>query len=70
MAGMLTGGIIVFVWKLLVRPLGGIFNIYELLPAFVLSCVAIIIVSLLTEEPSEEVLEEFKLAKNMSMGLQ
>ena len=70
MAGMLTGGIIVFVWKLLVRPLGGIFNIYELLPAFVLSCVAIIIVSLLTEEPSEEVLEEFKLAKNMSKGLQ
>jgi sodium/proline symporter len=68
-AGMLTGGIMVFAWKLLVRPLGGILNIYELLPAFVLSCVAIIIVSLLTEEPSKEILEEFELAKNTSMGL-
>jgi sodium/proline symporter len=66
---MLTGGIMVFAWKLLVRPLGGILNIYELLPAFVLSCVAIIIVSLLTEEPSKEILEEFELAKNTSMGL-
>lgn len=44
MAGMLTGGITVFVWKLLVRPLG-VFDIYELLPAFVLSCVAIVVVS-------------------------
>lgn len=69
MAGMLTGGITVFVWKLLVRPLGGVFDIYELLPAFVLSCVAIVVVSLLSEEPSEEVLKEFELARNMSMGL-
>jgi len=68
MAGMITGGIMVFVWKLLVRPLGGIFNIYELLPAFVLSCVAIVTISLLTEEPSKEILEEFELAKKMSMG--
>ena len=67
-AGMLTGGIMVFAWKLLVRPLGGMFNIYELLPAFVLSCIAIIIVSLLTEEPSKEILEEFELAKNTSLG--
>jgi len=69
MAGMLTGGIMVFVWKLLIRPLGGAFNIYELLPAFVLSCVAILIVSLLTEEPSKEIREEFELAKKMSVGL-
>lgn len=45
LAGMLTGGVMVFVWKYLVRPLGGNFNIYELLPAFVLSCLAIVIVS-------------------------
>ena len=42
LAGMLTGGVMVFVWKYLVRPLGGNFNIYELLPAFVLSCLAIV----------------------------
>ena len=59
LAGMLTGGIMVFVWKYLVRPLGGNFNIYELLPAFILSCLAIIIVSLLTKEPSKEIYDEF-----------
>ena len=59
LAGMLTGGIMVFVWKYLVRPLGGNFNIYELLPAFILSCLAIIIVSLLTKEPSKEIYNEF-----------
>ena len=40
-------------------PLGGNFNIYELLPAFVLSCLAIVIVSLLTKEPSKEIYDEF-----------
>lgn len=68
LAGMVTGGVMVFIWKLLVRPLGGIFDIYELLPAFVLSCIAIVIVTLLTEEPSSDILEEFELAKKMSMG--
>jgi len=43
--------------------LGGIFKIYELLPAFVISCVAIVVVSLLTKEPPEEVKEEFRLVK-------
>ena len=31
-AGMLGGAGMVFVWNLLVRPLGGIWDIYELLP--------------------------------------
>ena len=59
-AGMLTGGIAVFVWKLLVRPLGGVWNIYELLPAFIVSCVVIIIVSLVTAPPSAEIESEFE----------
>lgn len=63
-AGMLTGGIMVFVWNYAVKPLGGIFGVYELLPAFILSSIAIVIVSLLTEEPSKEVQKEFDLAKN------
>jgi len=58
-AGMLSGGISVFVWKLLVRPLGGAWNIYELLPAFLISCVFIVAVSLLTAPPSEEIRKEF-----------
>ena len=34
LAGMISGGVMVFVWKYLVRPLGGALDIYELLPAF------------------------------------
>ena len=59
LAGMLAGGVMVFVWKYLVRPMGGIWNIYELLPAFIVSALAIVIVSLLTKAPSKEICEEF-----------
>ena len=63
-AGMLTGGITVFIWKLVLKPLGGVFGIYELFPAFVLSCIVIVIVSLCTAPPSEEIQKEFELARN------
>lgn len=63
LAGMLSGGIMVFVWKFAVRPLGGAWNIYELLPAFLVSCIFIVAVSLATPEPSEEIVEEFKAVK-------
>ena len=59
LAGMIAGGVMVFVWKYLVRPMGGIWNIYELLPAFIVSALAIVIVSLLTAAPSKEICEEF-----------
>ena len=62
-AGMISGGAMVFVWKLMLKPLGGIFGIYELLPAFIISCIVIVIVSLLSEEPSQEIQKEFELAK-------
>ena len=58
-AGMLSGGIMVFVWKLAVRPLGGVWNVYELLPAFIVSCIFIVIVSLVTAPPSEEIQAQF-----------
>ncbi len=61
-AGMLSGGIMVFVWNLLLSPLGGIFGIYELFPAFVISCIVIVAVSLATQEPSAEITKEFELA--------
>lgn len=64
-AGMITGGSMVFIWKLLIRPLGGAFNIYELLPAFLLSCLAIVIVSYLSPEESKEIQDEFDLVRNM-----
>ncbi len=58
-AGMTGGGVMVFVWKLLVRPLGGVFGIYELLPAFLFSCLCILVVSSVTEEPDAEIYADF-----------
>ena len=58
-AGMLTGGIMVFVWNFFISKLGGIWAIYELLPAFILSMLAIVIVSLLTKKPSDTIIQEF-----------
>jgi sodium/proline symporter len=63
-AGMLTGGSMVFIWNKLISRLGGIFAIYELLPAFVLSCIAIVIVSLLSRKPDQAILDEFESAKS------
>lgn len=62
LAGMLSGGCMVFLWKFLIKPLGGIWGIYELLPAFIVACIAIVVVSLLTKAPSKEILDEFELA--------
>ncbi|MBR4209861.1 MAG: sodium/proline symporter [Verrucomicrobia bacterium] len=58
-AGMATGGIMVFVWKFLIAPLGGVFGIYELLPAFLVTLVVNVVVSLLTPAPSKEALAIF-----------
>lgn len=59
LAGMISGGAMVFIWKYLVRPIGGAWDIYELLPAFLVACAFIIIVSLLTKAPEQEILNEF-----------
>jgi len=64
-AGMLAGGGMVFLWKLVIRPTGGVFGIYELLPAFLFSCLAIVVVSLLTEKPSREIVREFDAVGTM-----
>lgn len=58
-AGMLSGGIMVFVWNQFLSPLGGVFAIYELFPAFIISSIVIVAVSLCTKEPSEEIQREF-----------
>lgn len=59
-AGLFTGGAMVFIWKYLVRPLGGIFDIYELLPAFLLASIVIVVVSLLTPAPEQEIIDEYE----------
>lgn len=60
LAGMASGGAMVFVWKYLVRPLGGAWGIYELLPAFIVASVVIVAVSLATKAPDKAVVEEFE----------
>ncbi len=62
-AGMLSGGGMVFFWYFILKPMGGILGIYELLPAFIFSCLAIVVVSLLTKKPSSDIEDEFELAK-------
>ena len=62
-AGMLSGGIMIFLWKYVVRPLGGALDIYELLPAFIVACIFIVVVSLLTPAPEKEIVEEFESVK-------
>ena len=59
MAGLVVGGVMIFVWKFLVAPLGGLFAIYELLPAFLCALAAIILVSLATPAPEEEIVALF-----------
>lgn len=64
-AGMVTGGVTVFVWKFVVRVqfADTILNIYELLPAFIVGLIAIVIVSLLTKAPEKEIGETFEAVK-------
>jgi len=63
-AGMLGGGAMVFLWKLGIAKLGGVFAIYELLPAFIFSCICIVVVSLLTKAPSKEIEADFEAVRS------
>ena len=65
LAGMVVGGIMVFVWKYVIAPNCaswglGFLNVYELLPAFICAVIAIIAVSLLTAKPEKAVTDEFE----------
>ena len=62
MVSMLSGGTMIFVWKYLVRPMGGAWDIYELLPAFLVAITLNVIVSLATGAPEREIIEEFNKA--------
>lgn len=59
-AGILVGGIMVFLWKYVIASIGGVFAIYELLPAFVFALVADIVVSLCTPAPDQSIIDEFE----------
>ncbi|MFD2679195.1 sodium/proline symporter PutP [Bacillus seohaeanensis] len=60
LAGMIVGAVTVVVWSNLT---GGIFEMYELLPGFILSVISIVVVSLVGKEPSAEVQKQFDEVK-------
>jgi sodium/proline symporter len=65
-AGMITGGALVLIWKNLIAPLGGAWAVYELLPAFIVSCIVIFVVSTLTRKPQPEIEAEFDKAMELA----
>lgn len=66
MAGMISGGLMVFIWKYAVRPMGGVWDLYELAPAFLVAIVMIVIVSLVTAAPEKDIVDEFEHVSKMS----
>ena len=65
LAGMIAGGVMAFVWKYKIAPMGGAWAIYELLPAFIVASIAIVVVSLLTGKPDAEIEKVFDEVKAM-----
>ena len=68
LAGIVSGGASAIIWEYVVTPFGkshGIdaLTIYELLPAFIISCIFIVVVSLATKAPDKEIIEEFEEVK-------
>ena len=68
LAGMVGGVATVFIWLTFIKPLGGWWGLYELGPAFLVSSILIVVVSLLDpHKPSEEMLREFEEAKRIDI---
>ena len=63
MAGMVIGAVVVFAWKSVIPETSEWFNVYEMIPGFILASLAIIVVSLLSAEPENEVKETFEKAE-------
>ena len=64
LAGLVSGAVMVFLWKFVISKLGGAFAIYELLPAFIVACVFILVVSLITPAPEKSVTDIFDEIKS------
>jgi sodium/proline symporter len=62
--GMVGGGISSLLWPVILAPLGGVFAIYELLPAFLISSLLIVVFSLTDKQPDQAILAEFDRARD------
>ncbi len=67
LAGMLSGAATVIIWREILKPMGGVFGIYELLPGFIVALLLIFVVSLLTRPPSQEIVTEFETVKTADL---
>ena len=65
-AGMIAGGAMIFIWKFLIRTTyaGSWLDIYELLPAFIVGLIVIIMVSLCTKAPDQKIINTFQKVKS------
>lgn len=63
LAGMITGALVVILWKNI--PVTELSKIYEIIPGFIASLLAIIVFSLMDSEPEAEVAERFELADRL-----
>lgn len=60
LAGMVSGALSVLVYNGLLSPLGGVFELYSILPCFIFSFLMIVVVSLCTQNKSNNLEKEFK----------
>lgn len=58
-AGIVVGGATVVIWG---NMSGGILDLYEIIPGFILATISIIVVSLATAEPAKEIQDSFDRA--------
>jgi len=63
LAGMIVGAVTVVVWQKLTAAELIPFSLYEIVPGFVFAWIVAMVVSLVTEAPSQEIEEEFEQAK-------
>ena len=65
LAGMISGAVMIFFWKFGIRNwfADTALNIYELLPAFIVSLIFIIVVSLITSKPEKNITAVFDEVK-------
>ena len=63
LAGLVAGGAMIFIWKFGIAKLGGVWSIYELLPAFIIALIVNVLVSLATKAPSAEIVKVYEEVK-------
>ena len=59
LAGMVSGAAMIFIWKFVLAPMGGVWSIYELLPAFLVALIVNLVVSRLTPAADAQVLKTY-----------